>query len=270
MSRAHSRTNNNVMTSFIAAFAGMVVAIPVAVTASVLVVKASFSQDQSQLASAVATLSKQMNYAPITTTSTTTQGSGDVNVAGVNSCAGTANTVSAPAATTGSTWSGYGVTTAWHPAHVANSYNTTVSTTTNNTSTTTYTDSYNTKGSFNSVTASVNVDVHNHTNTINSGNTATGNTTNVGSNNNSGNTNSGNTAVVTGNTLNNNSNNNSGNTTDSNNTSSYNPSVLSGNTTTTTVGSYDGNNNTDHSYDNNNNTNTNDSNNTQNGLINNI
>jgi len=136
-----SQTNqSNLYTPFLSAFAGMVVAIPVAVTISVMVVKANLSQEETQLNGSIAKLTAA-NYAPVTTTQTGSD-------AQATTCNGTASAVSAPK----TSWTG--THSAWYPTTTNNSYNTT------NTSTVTYTDSFNTKT----------VDIHNKIVTINSNN----------------------------------------------------------------------------------------------------
>lgn len=63
MSRSLARKNSLVV-PFLAAFVGMLVAVPVAVTASVIVAKASMGQDQAELAYAVSELARQYDERP--------------------------------------------------------------------------------------------------------------------------------------------------------------------------------------------------------------
>jgi hypothetical protein len=259
---AQTQQKNNMILSFVSAFAGMVVAVPVAVTVSAMVVKASFAEEQTQLAYSVSQLSKQINdptFKPIHSTSATVQTGGDVAVVSNGSCVGDAQPVAAAAPNPGH-WSGSAaVKSAYKPhsksAHISNSFNTTVNNTTHNSSWT-YTDSYNTVGSHNHSTTTnhsqytsnvasnntVTGNTLNHNSNNNSGNTATTNTTNTtvnttvnsnSNNTNSGNTNSGNTTIASGNTLNHNSNN-----TDNSHTTN---NVLSNNTTNVDSNNFSGN-----------------------------
>lgn len=168
----------NIMTPFIAAFAGMVLAIPVAVTVSVMAVKATIGNETAQLAHAVSTLTEKQNKVSYMTSgdavATTTQGGGNIV-----SCADTEAThAHAAHSSVGAVYAiptGYGayhtkpVVKAVAPAHVTH--------TTNNTShTEIIKDSYNTVGSHNKeldvkidskVTTNTNTDSFNKTTTTN-------------------------------------------------------------------------------------------------------
>lgn len=63
MSRSLSR-KNSLIVPFMAAFVGMLVAVPVAVTASVVVAKASLGSDKAELAYALSELSRQYDERP--------------------------------------------------------------------------------------------------------------------------------------------------------------------------------------------------------------